>query len=99
MYGFNGKILRIDLAEGKIIEEDLPEKVVKRFLGGRGLASWFLHNEVPAGTDPLGLENKLIFFSGLLIRRKINQPFSTKPVTNKSPTTLIASPKSTRCSA
>jgi aldehyde:ferredoxin oxidoreductase len=40
--------------------------MAKKFLGGRGLASKYLFDEVKPGADPLGPRNKLIFMSGLL---------------------------------
>ena len=58
MYGFMGKILRVNLSEGKISVEDLPQDWSKDFLGGIGLATRYLYEEVPAGADPLGPENK-----------------------------------------
>ncbi len=66
MFGLMGKILRVNLTEGKISEEELPEERAKKFLGGRGIASKYLFDEVNPGIDPLGPENKLIFMSGLL---------------------------------
>ena len=66
MFGLMGKFLRVNLTEGKILEEDIPEEMAKKFLGGRGLASKYLFDEVKPGEDPLGPRNKLIFMSGLL---------------------------------
>ncbi|MCJ7775253.1 MAG: aldehyde ferredoxin oxidoreductase family protein [Desulfobulbaceae bacterium] len=66
MFGLMGKILRVNLTEGKILEEEIPEEMAKKFLGGRGLASKYLFDEVKPGADPLGSRNKLIFMSGLL---------------------------------
>lgn len=66
MYGLVGKILRVNLTEKKITEEEIPEELVKKYLGGRGLASKYLFDEVKPKVDPLGPENKLVFMSGLL---------------------------------
>ncbi len=88
MYGFNGRILRVNLTAGEVLIEELPVDLVKRFLGGRGLASWYLYNEVPEGTDPLGPGNKLIFFSGLLTGT-ISPSASRYSVVAKSPLTGI----------
>jgi aldehyde:ferredoxin oxidoreductase len=44
--------------------EDVPQAYVG--LGGRGLTSIMINNEVPPTCDPLGPENKLIFAPGLL---------------------------------
>jgi aldehyde:ferredoxin oxidoreductase len=64
--GFMGKILRVNLTTGSIAEETLPEDKMRKFLGGVGIATSYLYDEVPAGVDPLGAENKLIFMTGLL---------------------------------
>ncbi|MFX0172393.1 MAG: aldehyde ferredoxin oxidoreductase family protein, partial [Candidatus Hodarchaeota archaeon] len=59
-----GKILRINLTTGQITEEFPIEKTLKMYLGGAGLATKYLYDEVQKGTDPLGPENKLIFMTG-----------------------------------
>jgi aldehyde:ferredoxin oxidoreductase len=66
MFGYMGKILRVDLTSGNITEESLKENDCKMFLGGSGLATKYLFDEVPGGTDPLGPENELIFMTGPL---------------------------------
>jgi aldehyde:ferredoxin oxidoreductase len=64
--GFMGKILRVNLSRGEIQEEELNQEWSEQFLGGAGLATRYLYEEVPAGVDPYGPENKLIFMTGLL---------------------------------
>ncbi len=88
MYGLNGKILRVDLTTREISEEDLPEDRLKSYLGGRGLATRYLYDEVGPGIDPLGPENKLIFFTGLLTGT-ISPSASRYSVVSKSPQTGI----------
>ena len=61
-----GKILRVNLANGKISEEFPDSETLKLYLGGAGLATKYLIDEVPKGIDPLGPENKLIFMTGPL---------------------------------
>ncbi len=61
-----GKILRVDLSHKSIKEEPLPEKEARNYLGGNGLATWYLFNELPKGIDPLGPDNKIIYMSGPL---------------------------------
>ncbi|MFW5999417.1 MAG: aldehyde ferredoxin oxidoreductase family protein [Halanaerobiaceae bacterium] len=61
-----GKVLRVNLSDVKIVEETLPQDLVKKYLGGRGLASKILYDELDPEVDPLGPENKLIFATGLL---------------------------------
>ena len=62
--GFTGKILRINLNTEKISFETLEETFYRRYFGGRGLISYYLLNELEAGIDPFGPENKLIFACG-----------------------------------
>ncbi|MEW5933865.1 MAG: aldehyde ferredoxin oxidoreductase N-terminal domain-containing protein, partial [Bacillota bacterium] len=64
MYGYAGKILRVDLTRGEVRKEPLDGNLVRRFLGGTGYASWLLYREVGPHVDPLGPDNKLYFFTG-----------------------------------
>jgi len=66
MSGCHGKILRVNLSSGLISEEMVPESIHKKYLGGAGLATKYLWDEVPEGADPLGPENRLIFMAGSL---------------------------------
>lgn len=66
MYGWRGKILRVDLTRGKIYEEFLDPKVAKDFIGGRGLGVYYLLKEVDPLCDPFGSENKLMMGVGPL---------------------------------
>jgi aldehyde:ferredoxin oxidoreductase len=66
MFGYMGQILRVDLTNGRVSEEALKEDDCKMFLGGSGLATKYLFDEVAKGTDSLGPENKLIFMTGPL---------------------------------
>ena len=62
--GYCGKILRVNLTDGKITDVPLDESLVEKFIGEAGIASKILFDEVPKGADPLGPENKLIFMTG-----------------------------------
>ena len=66
MFGLMGKILRVNLNNREILEEEIPEEAARKYLGGRGLADRYLFDELKPGIDPLGPENRLIFMSGLL---------------------------------
>lgn len=66
MFGTHGKILRVNLSKSKVSQEELPESMVRKFLGGAGVATKYLWDEVPKGADPLGSENVLIFMTGSL---------------------------------
>ena len=58
------KILRINLAKKEFSLSALPELYVN--LGGRGLTSRLVAEEVPPGCDALGDDNKLVFAAGIL---------------------------------
>jgi len=58
------QFIRINMSEQTVKVEDVPQDYVR--LGGRGLTSIMINNEVPPTCDPLGSENKLIFAPGLL---------------------------------
>ena len=62
----NGKVLNINLSTGAIEPEDVPEETYRSYLGGYGLGARMLFDRVPQGADPLGPDNMLGFFPGLL---------------------------------
>lgn len=64
--GYTGKILRVNLTEQTFSEEAVTEKLAKQFIGGAGFGLKYLFDEVPAGTEPLDVANKLIFAVGPL---------------------------------
>jgi aldehyde:ferredoxin oxidoreductase len=61
-----GKILHVDLRTGAFQVEIPPKEVYRKLLGGRALIAFILLRDLPAGVDPLGPENLLIFAPGLL---------------------------------
>ena len=65
-YGYNGKILRVDLSRKTISVDEPEDNFYRRYLGGRGFISYYLLRELKAGVDPLSPENKLIFASGVV---------------------------------
>ena len=66
MYGYAGKLLRINLTEGKVTTEEIAPEILRKFLGGVGYGAKLLYDEMPAGIDPLGSENELVFTTGPL---------------------------------
>ncbi|WP_243439764.1 aldehyde ferredoxin oxidoreductase family protein [Fundidesulfovibrio soli] len=64
MHGFHGKILVVDATSRSFSIESVPDEVYEAYLGGKGLATWLLLTRNPAGADPLGSENRLIFAAG-----------------------------------
>ena len=64
MYGYNGKILRVNLTEGTLKTENLDMDMARKFLGGRGLGTKLMMDEVDPKVDPFSPENKLFIVSG-----------------------------------
>jgi len=71
MAGYCGKFLRVNLTTRQIKHEVLDLSNAKKYIGGRGLATWFISQEVSPDTDALSPENKLIFATGPLTGSKV----------------------------
>ncbi|HEV3262895.1 MAG TPA: aldehyde ferredoxin oxidoreductase family protein [Gemmataceae bacterium] len=62
MFGYHGRYLRIDLATASASWVPLSEAVLRRYIGGVGLAAYLMHRESPGpGTDPLASDAPLVF--------------------------------------
>ncbi|MDO8637753.1 MAG: aldehyde ferredoxin oxidoreductase N-terminal domain-containing protein, partial [Dehalococcoidia bacterium] len=66
LFGYAGKILRVDLSSGKISSETLDEATCRNYLGGTGLGAKILYDEVPPGVNWDAPANRLIMASGPL---------------------------------
>jgi aldehyde:ferredoxin oxidoreductase len=66
MYGYNGKYLRINLKTREVKEEVLDLDLAKKYIGGRGLGTKFMMDEVSPKVDALSAENKLMVVTGPL---------------------------------
>ncbi len=66
IWGFTGKMLRVNLSEESISEEATDVSAAKSFLGGKGYAANLLFGELMPATDPLGEGNKIVFMTGPL---------------------------------
>ena len=64
--GYAGKILRVDLTNERITEEKLDEATLRRFVGGSGLGTKILYDEVPGGIEWSDPGNRLIWATGVL---------------------------------
>jgi aldehyde:ferredoxin oxidoreductase len=65
-YGYNGRILRVDLGQKSISEEHPPETVYRKYMGGSALSLYYLLKELKPGTDPLSADNMLVFMSNVV---------------------------------
>ncbi len=66
MFGYQGKVLRVNLSKGICTVEKLDEAVAKKFVGGRGLGTKLFTDEVSPSVDALSEENKLFIVTGPL---------------------------------
>lgn len=66
IYGYTGKILNIDLSRQQVSTQELDMALAQEFIGGMGLASKVLFDEVGPSVDPLGPDNILVFSTGPL---------------------------------
>jgi len=60
------KIIRVNLTKGTWAVEPITPDVQKKYIGGRGIGSKILYDEVNPTVDPLGPDNKIIFMTGPL---------------------------------
>ncbi|MEM2320474.1 MAG: aldehyde ferredoxin oxidoreductase family protein [Candidatus Bathyarchaeia archaeon] len=67
VYGYAGKILYVNLENGRIHAKDLDINYVYPVIGGAGLGIRLLLDEVRPDVDPLSSDNKLIFSVGPLV--------------------------------
>ena len=86
MKGVWGRLLEIDLTQGRTKSASISDQLREKYLGGRGLGARLLFDMLPAKTDPLSPQNVLIFLTGPLTGTLV--PGSSKfVVITKSPLT------------
>ena len=61
-------LLRLNMSDCSSKLEEVPERYKQ--LGGRGLTSTLIHDEVDPQCHPLGPSNKLVFAPGMQVRLK-----------------------------
>lgn len=60
------RLLRVDLTAGTVASEPVPQRWLRRYIGGKGLGARYLYEELAPDVDPLGPENVLLFMIGPL---------------------------------
>ncbi len=61
----NGKILHVDLTQGKTWVETPPEAFYRKYGGGSAMGVYYLLKEMPSKIDPFSPENILTMFLGV----------------------------------
>jgi aldehyde:ferredoxin oxidoreductase len=59
-----GDLLRIDLTSRTVTEETIAPELLREWIGGKGIGTRYLADEVGPDVEPLGPANKLIFVTG-----------------------------------
>ena len=80
-HGYHYKVLRVDLCSRTGEVEELSERVLQDFVGGVGLATRLLYENVPPGCDPLSPDNALVFAAS---------PFVDTPVATSARYAVVA---------
>lgn len=85
---YKGKLLDVDLSTGTIKTTKIKDDVLRKFIGGVGLAAKLFFDRVPPDVDPLGEKNVLFLLGGPLAGT--NFPTSSRlTAAFKSPLTNI----------
>ncbi|GAB6059834.1 aldehyde ferredoxin oxidoreductase family protein [Desulfonatronum parangueonense] len=65
-FGYNGKILVVDLTNQTWSVDEHDEAWYRTYWGGGALASWYMLKHIPTKADPLGPDNVLVFAASVL---------------------------------
>lgn len=85
MFGYAGKILHVDLSNGKTATEPLEEEFARLYIGGTGFGVKTLIDHQKPGIDPFDSENPLIFTVGPMAGTMVPTMGSKHGVFSKSP--------------
>lgn len=66
MDGYAGKILNLNLSDGSAKDFVVPEEIVHKYLGGKGLGIWLLFQGLEPHVEPFSPENVIVFMTGPL---------------------------------
>jgi aldehyde:ferredoxin oxidoreductase len=64
-YGYIGKILQVDLTNGKLEDEEPPESFYRKYMGGGAMGLFYILKMMPAGVDPLSPDNVMTVMTGV----------------------------------
>jgi aldehyde:ferredoxin oxidoreductase len=88
-YGYNGKILHVDLSTGRLEVEEPDAKFYRTYGGGSAMGGYYLLKHTPVGADPLGPENTLCLMVSAITGAPISGQ-SRVSATAKSPLSGLA---------
>ena len=64
-YGYNGKILHVNLTRGELTVEEPDEAFYRKYLGGSAMGMYYILRDMPKGADALEPENVLTLMAGV----------------------------------
>jgi aldehyde:ferredoxin oxidoreductase len=64
-FGYNGKILHVDLTHGTLDVETPPEAFYRKYMGGSAMGLYYILKEMPARAGALSPENVLTLMCGV----------------------------------
>ena len=64
-YGYNNKVLFVNLTTGEMNVEEIGERLMRMYLGGNGLGTYYAMRDIPANCDPMGPDNRLVIGTGV----------------------------------
>jgi len=64
-YGYNGKILHVDLTRGELSVEEPQEAFYRKYMGGSAMGMYYILRDMPKGADPVGPDNILTLMTGV----------------------------------
>jgi len=85
-FGYNGKILRVDLSKKEIEVEEPDEYFYRTYGGGACLGAYYLLREMFPGVDPFSPDN-IIVFAGSCVNGAPVPGFARSAIVFKSPLT------------
>ena len=94
--GYHNSYCRIDLSTQTVTRVEIPEAVCRQFVGGGGLGTWILLQEMPTETDALDAAAPLIFAFSPLVGSSLTTSakfavVSKSPLTNRINDSLASS--------
>ena len=67
MKGVNGKILKVDLSRQDYTVDEHGDKFYRKYVGGRGIALYYMHKELDPSVEPYSPDNMLVFAGSILV--------------------------------
>jgi len=61
---YRGRLVKVDLTRKKVLEEEIDQSTLKKFIGGKGLAIKYMMENLDPTVDPLSPDNILFISTG-----------------------------------